>query len=124
MLKTDRGVTYLQCLFPHDRLAEAVRETSALFGDEQMQHLEFIRFAGQVTASALPVIRYTTKERLYEIIDAYEANGVMIANPHVYTLEDGSRHKRADADQLGFKHEVDPAGLLNPGKMRSFQPRV
>jgi FAD/FMN-containing dehydrogenase len=36
------------------------------------------------------------------------------------TLEDGSRYKRVDADQLGFKHEVDPMGLLNPGKMRSF----
>ena len=50
----------------------------------------------------------------------HEAHGVLIANPHVYTLEDGSRHKRADADQLGFKQEVDPYGLLNPGKMRSF----
>ena len=48
---------------------------------------------------------------------------MFIANPHVYTLEDGSRHKRADADQLGFKQEVDPYGLLNPGKMRSFVPR-
>ena len=48
--------------------------------------------------------------------------GVMIANPHVFTLEDGSRHKRAEADQLGFKREVDPMGLLNPGKMRSFVP--
>ena len=44
----------------------------------------------------------------------------MVANPHVCTLEDSSRYKRADADQLGFKHEVDPHGLLNPGKMRSF----
>jgi FAD/FMN-containing dehydrogenase len=47
----------------------------------------------------------------------------MIANPHVLTLEDGSRYKRVDADQLGYKHEVDPLGLLNPGKMRSFTPR-
>ena len=124
VLKTDRSVTYLQCLFPADRVLESIETMTTSLLDEQMQHLEFIRFAGQLTASALPVIRYTTKERLYEIIDAYEANGVMIANPHVYTLEDGSRHKRADADQLGFKHEVDPAGLLNPGKMRSFQPRV
>jgi hypothetical protein len=46
----------------------------------------------------------------------------MIANPHVVTLEDGSRYKRVDADQLGFKHQVDPMGLLNPGKMRSFVP--
>ena len=124
VLKTDRGVTYLQCLFPHDRLAEAVRETSALFGDEQMQHLEFIRFGGRLTASALPVIRYSTADRVNEMIAAYEARGVFIANPHVVTLEDGSRHKRADADQLGFKHEVDPQGLLNPGKMRTFAPHA
>jgi FAD/FMN-containing dehydrogenase len=25
---------------------------------------------------------------------------------------------------LEFKHEVDPMGLLNPGKMRSFVPRA
>jgi hypothetical protein len=124
VLKTDRTVTYLQCLFPADRVIESIDQMTQFFLGEQMQHVEFIRFAGKVTASALPVIRYTTKERLYEIIDAYEASGVMIANPHVYTLEDGSRHKRAEADQLGFKHEVDPAGLLNPGKMRSFQSRI
>jgi len=39
-------------------------------------------------------------------------------------LEDGSRYKRVDADQLGFKREVDPMGLLNPGKMRSFVPQT
>ena len=46
-------------------------------------------------------------------------------DPHVYTVEDGSRHKRVDAaDQLGFKHEADPHGLLNPGKMRTFVPKT
>ena len=93
---------------------------NALYGNEVLPHMEFIRFDGKVTASALQIVRYTTPERLNEIIAIHEANGIMIANPHVYTLEEGSRHKRADADQLGFKHEVDPHGLLNPGKMRSF----
>jgi FAD/FMN-containing dehydrogenase len=59
---------------------------------------------------------------LFEIVEIYEKHGVMVANPHVFTLEDGSRHKRADADQLGFKAAVDPLGLLNPGKMRSYTP--
>ncbi|WP_246731476.1 FAD-binding oxidoreductase [Methylocapsa sp. S129] len=122
MLKRDRGVTYLQCLFPHDRLLPLVKQMVATFGDEVLHHLEFSRYAGHVTASALPIVRYKSPERLYEIIAAYEAAGVMIANPHVYTLEDGSRYRRADADQLGFKAEVDPYGLLNPGKMRSFVP--
>jgi FAD/FMN-containing dehydrogenase len=122
MLKADRSVTYLQCLYPHDRMEAAVAETAAAFPDELIPHCEIIRFGGRVTASALPVIRYTTDERLSEIVAAHEARGVMVANPHVVTLEDGSRHKRADADQLGFKAEVDPFGLLNPGKMRSYVP--
>lgn len=119
-LKSDRSITYLQCLFPHDRLVASAREMIARFPDEVLPHHEFIRFGGRVTASALPILRYTTPERLNEIIALHEEAGVMIANPHVVSLEGGSRHKRADADQLGFKHEVDPYGLLNPGKMDSF----
>jgi FAD/FMN-containing dehydrogenase len=122
VLKTDRNVSYQQCLFPADRLLESVAEMDALFGDEVWHHLEFIRFGGRVTASALPVVRFTTRARLFEIVAIYERHGVFVANPHVFTLEDGSRHKRAEADQLGFKAEVDPLGLLNPGKMRTYQP--
>jgi FAD/FMN-containing dehydrogenase len=122
VLKTDRTVTYLQCLYPHDRLMEKVIEMRKLFPDEVLQHLEFIRFGGRITCSGLPVVRYSSADRLNEIIRLHEACGVHIANPHVFTVEDGSRYKRADADQLGFKHEVDPYGLLNPGKMRSFVP--
>jgi FAD/FMN-containing dehydrogenase len=123
MLKGDRTITYLQCLFPHDRLIETVRRMVEAFGDEVIHHLEFSRYAGNVTASALPIVRYKSPERLYEIIATYEAADVFVANPHVYTLEDGSRYRRADADQLGFKAEVDPYGLLNPGKMKRYVPR-
>jgi FAD/FMN-containing dehydrogenase len=120
VLKSDRTVTYLQCLYPHDRLLQKVEEMRTMFPDEVLQHLEFIRFNGQLTCSGLPVVRYSDAERLNEIIRLHEAHEVHIANPHVYTVEDGSRYKRVDVDQLGFKHEVDPYGLLNPGKMRSF----
>jgi FAD/FMN-containing dehydrogenase len=123
MLKSDRDVTYLQCLYPHDRIADAVAQVGENFGDEVLQHLEFIRLNGFMTASGIPIVRYRSPERLYEIMAGYEACGIMIANPHVVTLEDGSRYKRVDADQLGFKHDVDPMGLLNPGKMRSFVPQ-
>jgi FAD/FMN-containing dehydrogenase len=124
MFKVDRAITYLQVLYPHDRIVESVAEIGAKFKGEVMQHLEFIRINGFMTASGIPVIRYSTPERLYEIMDAFEACGIKIANPHVITLEDGSRYKRVDADQLTFKHEVDPLGLLNPGKMRSFIPQA
>ena len=121
VLKQDRGFTYQQCLFPHDRLLASVAEMVDLFGDEVWHHLEFIRFGGRITASALPVVRFSTRERLFEIVEIYEKHGVLVANPHVFTLEDGSRHKRADGDQIGFKREADPYNLLNPGKMRSYE---
>ncbi|MGA2287010.1 FAD-binding oxidoreductase [Bradyrhizobium sp.] len=120
VLKSDRSVTYLQCLYPHDRLMQKVAEMREMFAGEVLQHLEFIRFNGRVTCSGLPVVRYTGADRLNEIMRLHEEHEVYIANPHVFTVEDGSRYKRVDADQLGFKHEVDPYGLLNPGKMRSF----
>jgi FAD/FMN-containing dehydrogenase len=66
-------------------------------------------------------VRFTTEERLGAIIAEHRARGVSIADPHVFTLEDGVGHKQVDADQLSFKRHADPAGLLNPGKMRSFQ---
>lgn len=122
LLKTGREYTYLQCLYPFDTLVETAVKMQDMLGDELLPHFEFIRFGGRMTCSGLPKVRYSTRERLIELIAIHEANGIFVANPHVYTLEDGSRHKRANADQLGFKREVDPQGLLNPGKMRSFVP--
>jgi FAD/FMN-containing dehydrogenase len=117
-------VTYLQALHPAARLLDSVAEIEALFGDELVPHLEFLRVGGQVTASGLPIVRFTTEERLNAIIAAHRAHGVSIADPHVVTLEDGVGHKQVDADQLGFKRHADPFGLLNPGKMRSFEVPV
>ena len=60
--------------------------------------------------------RYTTEERLDEIIRLHEENGCRVFNPHRYTLEEGGM-KQTDQVQLAFKKETDPEGLLNPGKM-------
>jgi FAD/FMN-containing dehydrogenase len=121
-LKADRRITYLQSLYPFDRLEAAIAEIRALFPDELLPHCEFIRYNGRVTVSGLHLVRYSTTARIKEIFAMHEARGVMIADPHVVTLEDGTRHRGTDADQLRFKQKVDPRGLLNPGKMRGFAP--
>src|SRR5262249_44974717 len=122
VLKTDRSYTYLQLLYPAECAVETALKMIETFGDELMPHFEFIRFGGRMTMSGLPVLRYESRERLWEIIALFEGKGVRVATPRGGTLEGGGRHKRANADQLGFKREVDPAGLLNPGKMRSYTP--
>ena len=121
-LKVDPSITYLQCLFPPGRNLELVEHMRSHFGDEVMIHLEFIRVAGKVTCSGLPLVRFTTEARLQEIIRYHESHGVGIANPHTYILEDGGR-KVINEEQLEFKRMVDPHGLLNPGKMRGWLER-
>ncbi|MEM6716827.1 MAG: FAD-binding protein, partial [Cyanobacteria bacterium P01_C01_bin.147] len=72
-----------------------------------------------VVPAALQLVRFSTPERLQAIIDYHEAQGAFIANPHTYILEDGGM-KQIDPVQVNFKAQVDPHGLLNPGKMRGW----
>ncbi|MFN3547759.1 MAG: FAD-binding oxidoreductase [Mesorhizobium sp.] len=119
-LRIDPAITYLQVLYPFPNQIELVEKVHALFPDEVIGHLEFVRFDGDVTCFGLPMVRYTTEERLDEIIRLHEENGCPIFNPHRYTLEEGGM-KQTDAVQLAFKKEADPKGLLNPGKMIAWE---
>jgi FAD/FMN-containing dehydrogenase len=114
--RVDPAITYLQTLYPYPEHLEAVARMSRLIGAEMADHLEFIRFDGRLACSGLPLIRFTTEDRLDDIVRLFEANGCLVFNPHRYTLEEGGM-KRSDLGQLAFKREVDPKGLLNPGKM-------
>lgn len=119
-LRIDPSITYLQVLYPYPNQLERVAAVTRLFGDEVPGHLEFVRFDGNITCFGLPVVRFTTEERLDEIIRLHEENGCPIFNPHRYTLEEGGM-KQTDAVQLAFKREADPNGLLNPGKMIAWE---
>ena len=122
-LNVDRDITYLQSLYPPFGFLEKVAEITSLFPrDEVIHHFEFTRYAGLPTGSGLPLIKYTTDERLNEIMEIYRSHGVFIADPHIWMLEDSAGYKSADADLMGFKREVDPLGICNPGKMRTYVP--
>jgi FAD/FMN-containing dehydrogenase len=115
----DPSLTYLQTLFPNDKDLKLVEHMYHHFGDEVMMHLEFIRVNGAAIPAALQLVRYTTEERLNEIMRYHEEQGAFIANPHTYIIEDGGR-KHMDPQQVQFKEMVDPYGLMNPGKMRTL----
>lgn len=115
----DPTITYLQTFyFTLDR----VEDFYHYFGEEVTIHLEFLRVAGRAIPAGLQLVRFTTEERLQEIIRYHEEQGVGIANPHTYILEDGGR-KVIDPEQLEFKKLVDPYGLMNPGKMKAWLER-
>lgn len=119
-LRVDPSITYLQVLYPFPNQVDLVDRIHARFGDEVLCHLEFVRFDGKVTCFGLPLVRFTSEERLEEIMAIHEEMGAPIFNPHRYTLEEGGM-KQTDEAQLAFKREADPQGLLNPGKMIAWE---
>jgi FAD/FMN-containing dehydrogenase len=120
-MKADPALTYLQCGFSPTECERQFHLLRERYGDEILFHIEFMKNGeGVVIPGAIPVVRFTTEERLNGMIAYCRSIDVFVANPHVNTVEDGGRF-RADNIQLRAKYKYDPKGLLNPGKMASFQ---
>ena len=123
-MKADPTYTYLQCGFSATECEEQFRLLRERYGQEILFHIEFMKNGdGQVIPGSIPVVRFTTEERLNDMIAYCRAIGVFVANPHVNYLEDGGRF-RPDHIQLLAKQKYDPRGLLNPGKMISFRKQA
>ena len=117
-LQVDRGWTYLQVVMPNPFEPALVEAQMRRFGDEVLMHHEYTREKGRCRIGGLPLIRYTTEQRLNEIMRSFEADGCVINNPHIFKLEDGGRFD-PEGRKMAFRAAVDPLGLLNPGKLRS-----
>lgn len=131
-LKVDKSLTYIQSRFDPLRQREQVKALHEALNPEVMMHVEFIRLTnGAHTCSGLQLVRYTTEERLQEIMQIYRDHGATINNPHTHILEDGGKLRDMDRAALSaaqrmasdatvaMKARFDPMGLLNPGKLRS-----
>ena len=118
-LKTDRKVTYLQILCPAPLNVAKITELQAVLGDDVYMHHEFSLMGGQRVSFDLPLVKYTTDERLYEIMGIYEAHGCPASDPHSCIIEEGGM-KKADYRHLAWKKRLDPLGLLNTPKTREW----
>ena len=122
-LKVDKSWTNLQTVAPWQPGVgidiALVEKQMHRWGDEVLQHHEFGRQYGGCVAFGLPLVSYLDKERLYEIMAEFEADGCMVFDNHVITIEDGGM-KTIDTAQIDFKKVADPHGLMNPGKTRGW----
>lgn len=124
-LKTDPGLTYLQVAFtPGQHIAQLLR-MDAMLAPEVLTHAEFIRNPeGQMMCSALQLVRFTTEERLQEIMAIYREHGVRVNDPHTFIVEDGKHQGQIAPGAVAMKRRFDPLNLLNPGKVRAWRDGI
>ncbi len=117
--KADKAITYLQCGFPAGRELATIQAVQRHFGDEITVQLEFVRLGGAVGCFGLHLVRFTSPERLAEVVAIHRALGVTFKDAHTVEVEHNDP-KPIHREQAAFKRTTDPYGLLNPGKLRSF----
>lgn len=119
VLKADRKATYQQvgCPIPPD--PHAIADLRPKLGEDVWMHHEFARVGGQIVTFDLPIIWFSTPERLADINATYEADGFPVYDAHTWNVEGGGL--KPDYTHLAWKKRMDPKGLLNAAKSRFWK---
>lgn len=114
-MKADENLTYLQDAFDISRLTEQHHARKAIYGDDVLTHIEFLKWGGVMTPGGLSLVRFKSKDQLWKLIADCETLGMWVANPHTHKLDEDVRWNGQPI--LDGKAMWDPKGLLNPGHM-------
>ena len=117
--KFDPSSTWLQTRFTTNDRVEALNQMHQLqtrFPGKSVNHIEFVRIPEGLNPSGLPAVFTSDPREIDAMINFCAEIGVGVANPHSYVVKEGGMVKDI-ASIVAFKHETDPYGLLNPGKL-------
>lgn len=123
---------FLHCYLDPDSPLEQLDGLKKKFGDEILLELKFLRSRwlrerfGYQGDGVLPAPLACVVEgelKLAEVMSFCDRIGVQYQNPHMFFL-DQKGLLRDPSVLLDFKAEVDPRGLLNPGKLSKVAART
>ncbi|MCX7374764.1 MAG: FAD-binding oxidoreductase [Alphaproteobacteria bacterium] len=115
--RSQRDRTGVLGLFSGEDVAGMIRRVRARSAGQDMPlRLEFERLDGRPAALGSPISRFAGQEGMAALVRLLEEEGVLVANSHAVGVK-AVGMKRITARDIAFKREMDPAGLLNPGKL-------
>jgi len=116
--KTTREVTNFQQA-PYKQKCNPFQPMSIFSEDEVWTHHEFRRFGGKVSAIDLPIIWFSSPERLQKINEIFTKHGFTVYDAHINQIEAGGLHN-TNFKHLAWKKRLDPKGLLNSAKSAAW----
>lgn len=120
VLKADRSATYLQIGCPTPPDPDRVNALRPLLGNDVWMHHEYAKSGGEIVTFDLPIVWFSTEDRLHEIETIYRENGFPVFDAHTCMVEGGGL-KNTDYRHLAWKKRMDPKGLLNSAKSREWK---
>ena len=108
--------TGLQGMFRGPAMFEAIAAVRANVTREEPFRLELFWSDGEVVAMGSPQIAYRDPQQMAALVTLIQQSGGVVANSHTTGVREVGI-KRITARDIEFKREMDPYGLLNPGKL-------
>ncbi len=114
--KTAPTFTGLQGMFRGPAMFEAISAVRAKVSREEPFRLELFWSDGEVVAMGSPQIAFRDPRQMADLVALVQASGGVVANSHTTGVREVGI-KRITPRDVAFKREMDPHGLLNPGKL-------
>jgi FAD/FMN-containing dehydrogenase len=114
-MQADPGWTYIQNAFDADKVLEQHHALKARYGDRTLTHIEWLKWGGVITPAGLNLVRFESREQLWELMAFCDSIGAWVANAHSHKLDDDVRWNGQPV--LDAKRRWDPHNLLNPGHL-------
>lgn len=116
--KTDPRRSVIEGFFRAPDLPALVERVHAKVGHYGPMRMEILRVGGDVVGSGAPYFVYENPQQMADLVLAMQEAGAVVSNSHSSNVRSVGKKEITPRD-LAFKREVDPHGLLNPGRFEA-----
>jgi FAD/FMN-containing dehydrogenase len=119
ILKTDSRRAVLEGFFRDSvDLAGLIERVHDKVGRYGPMRVELVRISGELVGTGSPYFVYESPEQMAQIVREMQEGGAVVSNSHTSNVRAVGKKEIAERD-LAFKRDVDPYGLLNPGRFEA-----
>jgi FAD/FMN-containing dehydrogenase len=108
----------LEGFFKAPDLAGLIERVHAKVGHYGPMRCELVRIGGELVGTGSPYFVYESPEQMADLVRLMQEAGAIVSNSHTSNVRSVGKKEITPRD-LAFKREVDPYGLLNPGRFEA-----